>query len=1260
MRRASVNSFGYGGTNAHVVLDAAETYLPQYEGARLLQRHPKQPQQQRNDDAHYQNGNEPHSDSGRPEEVPPMPESHGNRLVVFSAVSRDALRNTIENFKSYAISRQESDAEMLDSLAYTISCRRSLLPFRLYRTAATVAELLSTLADDSLQNDVAKSQKSPDRPRVCFVFNGQGAQWAGMARELFGACPVFENSIHRAQDRLRDLGANWTLKTELIKAEKVSRVNSASMSQALCTAIQIALVDLFFSWNVRPDVVVGHSSGEIAAAYAAGALTFDDAICVAYHRGQLMDQVDQRLSGTQGAMMAVGLSADQTIDNIDSLPRANGQICVACINSPSSVTVSGDRRQILALQEALKAKSVFNRLLLVDKAYHSYHMGTIYDEYVRALGEITPRGFNGSTRMISTVLGENVVGHDLGATYWGRNMVSPVRFSEALGKFCTEQLATQHGSNSGDGIILEIGPHSALAGPIRQIQRASKSNMGYNSALIRNINASKTVLDAAGSLCTQGIPVNLTAVNALRNPQVLRDYPSYAWDHSTHWHESRLSKQFLQRKAPRHSLLGVLSPDNNPLEPKWRNYLKVADIPWIRGHALQGSMVYPASGFICMALEAIRQQARSRGETDRNVLYILREVNITRALLVPDDLQGVETVFSLRPYPQSARGSSAVWSEFRVFSVANGSDWGEHCRGLISVQPHVSADEVEGNRENATLANLAQERFAAARRDCKLEIPPSELYSHLTSVSNDYTGPFRNLTSILTAPLESLCTFNIPDVQQTMPGVFDQPHILHPVTLDLCIQTILPALLSMGKLDAPTVINYVEELTIVSDIEFAPGAQYLTNLTATQTASSKYKANIIVQQASELKSPLAIIGKGLGYTTLPMGSDNTDEKSEYDRRLCHRLEWVPDITRASPQDAQSMCSSVLSEESGRDPFSRFDRRARYLIRKTLSSLKPEDEERMLPYQALQLNWMRKNAFEDDEHLSSEPVDHLGAHGEMLERICSNLVDILKGNTHPLTIMTEGDLLYRCYSDKGVSRCITQVAEYLRMACQKNPAMRILEIGAGTGSATVPILKAVSSLGGQLGIPQLSQYTFTDISAGFFEKAKELLRPWLDVVEFQKLDIEQPTPEQGFEDGGFDVVIACNVLHATKSISKTLCNVRRLLKPDGKLCLIEVTQPSVLAGLVFGTLPGWWLGAGEDGRNESPLLRVDEWSTRLTDNLFSGIDLLLPDYAQDQDHRYDAMVSTAAVKDAQNSVPNIEIISTAGEVKSAVSCHFPTY
>ena len=1171
---------------------------------------------------------------------------HDRRLVIFSGNSRETLRKTIENLKAYASARTETNAHILEDLAYTLCCRRSLLPFRLHRNASTIQELLDSLTGSDLDEELAKTQKAIDRPSVCYVFNGQGAQWAGMARELLGTFLVFDRSITNAEACMKRLGADWSLKEELLKPAKVSNINKASMSQVLCTAVQIGLIDLLNSWGIRPNTVVGHSSGEIAAAYAAGALSFEDALCVTYHRGAVMAKSDRTSQGVRGAMLAVGLPADDALGFIEDLPNDGGQVCVACINSPSSVTIAGDRPQILALQELLEKQKVFNRLLVVDKAYHSYHMHPIYDEYLQALTGISPRQSNNEVRILSTVFGDDVDGQDLDATYWARNSISPVRFSEALGKICTEHLANDQAIKAVDGLIIEIGPHSSLAGPIKQIQRSLGSNMKYESALIRNVDASRTVLDMVGSLCANGVEVDLSAVNAFRRPKLLGDYPPYAWDHSTYWHESRFSKQFLHRQYPRHSLLGVLSPDNNPLEPRWRNYIRVADIPWVSGHALQGNILYPASGFICMAIEAARQQARMTNGTERNCLFVLREVNITRALLIPNDSQGVETVFSLRPYPQSARSSSAIWNEFRVFSVSSSGDWGEHCRGIMSVQPHVSVDEVEGNRENEASGEIARRKFAAAHQDCTTNIDPSTFYEHLKSISMNYDGPFRGLEKISTAPMESLCRFKIPDVQAKMPAAFDQPHCLHPATLDLCIQTILPALRAVGKLNAPTVLNYVKELTVVSDVESSPGTEFETNLTAKQITSSRFMADINVQEASEMKPPLKITGKGLVYTSVPTGSDDAEDTLGDGHKLCHRLEWMPDVIRTRPQDAQRLCNSILSHEYVVDPLDRFNDRARHIIDKTLSSLSQEDEERLLPHQRLYVGWMRKNTSISDRHIISEPVDHLGPLGEMLERMNSHLGDILVGKVDPLTIMMDGDLLYRWYSNNDLSRCVLQISEYVRMLSWKNPRMKVLEIGAGTGSATVPILKACFSNTDQSGGPGLDQYTFTDISTGFFEKAKELLAPWLEILRFQKLDIERAPSEQGFDDGLYDVVIAVNVLHATSSINKTMRNVRSLLKPGGRLCIVEITQQFLFENLVFGTLPGWWLGAAEDHRTETPLLTVEKWSATLSCNGFSGNDLWLPDHSLDekQDQHYSAMISTAVAESLPVVLPPIEIIT----------------
>ena len=940
-------------------------------------------------------------------------------------------------------------------------------------------------------------------------------------------------------------------------------------------------------------------------------------------------------------MLAVGTSADQALEYIEACATSKGKVCIACINSPSSVTISGDLVEIMALQDKLERERIFNRRLIVDTAYHSHHMELIYSDYIEALRAVKPRKFEGSTHMISTVSGEDIDGEALDGTYWARNLVSPVRFSGAFGEFCKWQASGDQDSGQRYGAIVEIGPASVLAGPVKQIQKALGTNMRYDSALVRNIEATKTVLEVAGSLFTQGVTVDFDAVNLPpRDIRLLGDYPSYAWDHSNHWHESRLSTQYRKRQHPRHSLLGVLS-DNNPLEPKWRNCIRTAEIPWVKGHAVQGKVVFPGSGYICMAIEAVRQQARSRNESDENVVYVLRDINITRALFVPDDAKGVETIFSLRPYPQTARSSSPLWNDFRMFSVS-GNDWVEHCRGFISIQTRVRTDDVEANRENEEMTRIEKEKFVAARQSCDTDFEPSKFYDHLKSVGLDYTGLFKGLTDISTKPLVSLCTLRIPDVRGEMPGGFDQPHCLHPVTLDLIFQTFMPALLAAGELAAPTVINSIEELSVSADIESAPGTEFLTTLAATKSSTAKYRVDMDIQ---EMKSPpsVSITGKGLVYSLLSQGLTVGLHNPENDQRLCHRIEWFPDITSAVPQDARKLCAvGLVDDELALYTLNSLEVHAQSFIRKALASIEPADEEKMLPHHKSLLRWMRKNALTHEIGQDPGPLKHFGAIGEMLGRVGVYLPEILRGKIHPLTVMMEGDLLYRFYSNGDTKRCIAQVAEYVRLLALKNPAMKVLEIGAGTGSATIPLLEAVSTLSGHSNRPLLDCYVFTDISPGFFEKAKKLLGPWESSIEYKKLDIEQPLKEQGFEEGCYDLIIACNVLHATKVMSNTMQNVRKLLKLGGKVVLVESTRPSLYSGLIFGTLEGWWLGA-DDGRVDSPLLSAEQWGTLFKANGFSGVDLLLPDHEIGQGHQFSALISTAVEDHHRPLSPRIEVV-----------------
>ena len=293
MRRASVSSFGYGGTNGHVILDSAEDYL---ENCGLTVPHgygysvPPH--------CSKTNGELSKNDAIGSEHGPLSAYDQRRRLFILSSNSKEGLRATTENFSRYATEHESSDGNFLDDLAYTLCSRRTLLRFRIARNASGLTEVKDLFTGPALDEELAKPYKVFERPSLCFVFTGQGAQWQGMGCELFGAYPVFENSIAAAELHFTQLGADWSLKTELLKTGKDSRISMSSLSQASSTAVQLALVDLFRSWNIRPNVVVGHSSGEIVAAYSAGGLSFKDALTITFHRGRLVEKISQRLPGT--------------------------------------------------------------------------------------------------------------------------------------------------------------------------------------------------------------------------------------------------------------------------------------------------------------------------------------------------------------------------------------------------------------------------------------------------------------------------------------------------------------------------------------------------------------------------------------------------------------------------------------------------------------------------------------------------------------------------------------------------------------------------------------------------------------------------------------------------------------------------------------------------------------------------------------------------------------------------------------------------
>ncbi|KAJ5487751.1 polyketide synthase [Penicillium desertorum] len=651
-RRASINSFGYGGSNAHVIIDEAKD----------LGHH------------HVSSYINTETDDIFAEESATRP-----YLLVFSANDEKTL-----DTHAAALDRHLSDPAVkvsLRDLAYTLSERRSRHYHRAFAVTSTLTLDLPTLS---------RGHVSGQKPRVGFVFTGQGAQWPTMGRGLVESIPLAARTIQHLDRVLQDAHdpPSWSLYAQLTADD--AQVQRPELSQPLVTALQLAILAVFQLAGVVPEAVVGHSSGEIAAAVAAGHLSPEQAILIAYYRGKATSEAVYEVPV---GMMAVGLGPDQV------LPYVKGTtVEVACVNSPQGVTLSGVKSELVAIEERVKDAGHFARLLRVDAAYHSHHMGSIagrYEELLRQHVEWPKHDGNKGSIMVSSTTGEPIT-NPPGPAYWVANMVSPVLFSQA-----TQRLMT---GPEGVDYLLEIGPSDALLGPINQIKKAASSSTGYGSAWKRGPLAVSTLLHAAGTLFTMGYPIYLQAFNddaADTPPMFVSDLPNYQWNHSVkYWHESESSHDWRYRKFPYHDLIGskiLGSPWTNPV---WKNVLRLSDITWLRDHLLGDSVIFPAAGYIAMAIEAIYQKKYAMGEIPEGTLaselpFKLRNVTFPRMLTL-DTNGGTKILLSLQP----CSSTKESWHEFTVSTITKDGSIEEHSRGLVSVgdksvpRPPTSAPDI--------------------------------------------------------------------------------------------------------------------------------------------------------------------------------------------------------------------------------------------------------------------------------------------------------------------------------------------------------------------------------------------------------------------------------------------------------------------------------------------------------------------------------------------------------------------------------------
>lgn len=533
---AAVNSFGYGGTNAHVLLQAASSVV-------VL-----------------------------PDNEPNLIECDSPCLLAISACDTEALQALAGDYAKLLLAGQVPLADII----YSTATRRIHLPHRLAVVGNNRLALAEVLSDFSQGIDngvgVFQAEAQPHKQGPVFVYSGMGPQWWGMGRELAECEPVFRDALEEV-DALFYTQSGWSVLAAMGTDEASSRIAETAVAQPANLMLQVALTKLLAHWGIVPAAVVGHSIGEVAAAWSCGALSLADAVKVAFRRSQYQ----QTLAGTGGGMLAVGM----TLDGASNLLRDYPEVAIAAINAPRSLTLSGPLSTLKIIAAELDRYEVFQRLLQVEIPYHSPAMDAICEPLLASLANISPQ--KSLLPWYSTVTGElQVLPCD--AAYWWRNVREPVQFQATV-----DQLG-----EDGFQDFLEIGPHPVLQANLREIL-SRRTACWAAGTLHRKQPEAESLLMAAAALHVRGYALKWSAIIA---PGALTKLPAYPWQRQHYWKESRRS---LEDKQGRPGATWLWETLPAPF-PAWQVDINQNFFPWLDEHRIGSRVVFPGAAYVAAAL----------------------------------------------------------------------------------------------------------------------------------------------------------------------------------------------------------------------------------------------------------------------------------------------------------------------------------------------------------------------------------------------------------------------------------------------------------------------------------------------------------------------------------------------------------------------------------------------------------------------------------------------------------------------------------
>ncbi|RMJ25780.1 polyketide synthase [Aspergillus sp. HF37] len=1204
LRRASVHSFGLNGSNSHIILDDAYNALLQrgLGGHHCTARESPDLESSTKGDA-TQRLNEILAQY-------PSDENKSHRraaakLLVWSAADQDGVSRLSSAWRSYFAEACVSNLgkqEYLRDLSFTLNWRRDHFDWRAFVVANSTQNL------NVLPRKFSAATRALSSPKIAFIFSGEDNEWARMGRELLYRYPVFRLTFAKANSYLPHSKLTWDIFEELERPESATNIHNPEYSIPICTALQIALVDLLETWNIKPAVVAGYGSGEIAAAYCAHALDLGSAMTIACSQALLVKDLPLV---TKCGMLSIDLTEAEIHPYIRQISAsyAKQKISQSSVNGKRNVVMSGALGQLNTLKDILDRDRVSCEHLTGLIGYHSAQMSDIAPSYLHAIGPLfmRPNKTENAPPMVSTVMSRWIAPEVLLDTkYWAENLAYPVQFLNVMSKICSPGASNNIVERGYPPLpevshVLEIGPHSSLHRHIADILRETgeAETVTYSSMLRRNVSSIKTTLNVAGLLYCSGFPVDLGIVNGDESengsPKLLCDPPQYPFNHCTsYWRELRAN----------------------------RNY---------RCREINASTIYPAAAMLVMAIEAVKQVA----PVQRNVAgFSIRDVMFHSPLHIPAGPEGIEIIVALQQDTRMREADSPLF-EFRIsegeriVSAAN-------CTGSIQVIYESDRIDLNEGQVEHEWWDSRSKISAGEIRACTVSVDPAQFYHRLAQYGYGYGPAFHQIRALWYDGINN--TQVLSEINTLHGNDLDMAQLtIHPTTLDGILQTMTAIYTNMATERNPAALpTHVDKLLVSntglngSEMEcvkaHAVSKQHTTGKMTYSMTVLDSKQERVLMTVDGLKTTAADAPKNHGLETL------SGEGS-----LCHHLDWKPDVDLLSIEDLQYICNGHQLQGEPVQFCRDLDLLLTIYILKSLEYMQTVDCTTLDAHLKCYIDWMAEqrerletgesrftisecqNAMANDDFVNRlhSQLECANKEGLFFSTVCRSLIKVLTQKINAEDHL-RGHLVTE-YCQEMVTRpfLVERFGKYLDLLGHKNPKLKVLQVGAGNSAMASAIAEILSDEKASDGRLRYAKWDYTDNSPARLRSAQQQFETQRNRMRFLPLDLQEHTERQGFELGEYDVVVADATLQGASDLNLALNHIRKLLKaPD----VIRTT-------FAFGLLEMWWKES-KSCRKSGAFADVNKWDRRLRNGGFSGSELVFPDYQNPACHEMNVICSTA--------------------------------